>query len=169
MSITHAITFSVKLEKFIRKYSFFGLFRFGDYISIKLKVCCDYKGDTFYTVIQGPQNLNYEKILGESYQRAKNEVIQQWHTSQITSRIVANNQPKAMAKKLERIRRSIDGIIKIENALEPKEEAITEVIQKPTYTKQKTIEYVETDASFGDQTKIYGRQTRIVSKNEKVL
>ena len=145
------------------------LFRSGDYISIKLKVCCDYKGDTFYTVIQGPQNLNYEKILGESYQRAKNEVIQQWHTSQITSRIVANNQPKAMAKKLERIRRSIDGIIKIENALEPKEEAITEVIQKPTYTKQKTIEYVETDASFGDQTKIYGRQTRIVSKNEKVL
>jgi hypothetical protein len=171
MTIAHAIIFSVKLEKFVKKYSFFGLFRFGEYVFVKLKICCDYKGNTFHTVVQGPLNWNYEKILGDDYKKAKENAILQWHNSQITSRILINHKhtPNPFDRKLQRTRRSIDGIIKVENALEPKEEAVTEVIHKNKYTKQKTIEYVETDAPLGEQTRIFGRQTRIVRKNEEIL
>jgi hypothetical protein len=173
MTLTHILSTSEILETTIGKYSFFGLFRFGPLINIKLKIYCDSYGTISYFVMEGPKKLDYQTILGRQFKLIEGSVIKKWNSQRRSRQIIKPKslkiQPDTLQldKKLERTRRSIDGIVSVE-ALVPKQELPPPAPPKP-YQKQKTIEYKETDISFGDTTKIYGRQTRTIVKNEEIL
>ena len=182
MTISQIVVVTLPLSRVIRKYSFMGMFRFGPQIKVDIKVCCDGNGNLFYKVVNGPPNINYEKALGEALQQTKAEVLRMWNNSRRSTVVIKprsnigsgpENPRHSFAGETTRKRRSVSGDIIEEvrkKALIPKEEEIPlqPVTIKP-YQKQKTIEYHETDAAFGDTSKIYGRQTHSVRKTDPTL
>jgi hypothetical protein len=180
MTISQIVVVTLPLSRVIRKYSFLGMFRFGPEIKVDIKVCCDGNGNIFYKVVNGPPGIDYEKAFGDSFQQAKMEVLRMWNNSR-RSRVVIKPRSKvgsgpenpkhSFAGETTRKRRSVDGAILEEikkEALIPKEEIPLPPPPK-LYEKQKTIEYRETDVSFGDTSKIYGRQTHSIKRTDTTL
>jgi hypothetical protein len=107
---------SLSLSKMIRKYSFFGIFRFGRKINIDIKIYCDTDGKIFYKVINGPPHLDYQKILGKSFEATRKELMHLWNVSRRQSRIVIKpkihygpeNINHSFTSETTRIRRSVD-------------------------------------------------------------
>jgi hypothetical protein len=173
MTVSQIAVVSVPLSRVIRKYNFIGLFRFGKQIKVDLKVCCGNDGNLFYQVINGPQHIDYERIFGEAFQQAKCEVAKLWNISRTQSRsrvftktkiqTSPENKKSSIVGKYTPPRRSVDGAIR--EALVLKNKEVPQLIKK--INKVKTAEYSETDISFGDTSKIYGRQTHTFGKTDK--
>jgi hypothetical protein len=122
MATDRSVKYCFTMVKAIHKWSFFGLFRFGDKILVELQVCCDYYGRISWGVIEGPMNVNYRKMFKRDFKRAEKKVMGMWNEGRRTTRT---------SKKI---------IPFFDNgALVPKEVEV--MIQHRPYEKQKTVEY----------------------------
>lgn len=181
-------SFTSVIVRNIPAYSFFGLFRFGPTTQIHIKLYCDIRGNIYHYITQGPR-INYEKLFAKDLEKARRDLLsiaesRKKLTDKISKALTLTPlpfkngpEPRPMTttqfKEHKIKRRSVRGVEFVPMTLIPKVAIPPPPPPKP-YEKMKTKEYIETDessgtATFGDTSKIYGRQTHSIRKDENVL